>query len=44
MWWVWQSYASEGEDGEQGMGQAEMEQLYEQEWDVDKDAKRLGLT
>ena len=43
VWWVWQSYASEGEDGEQGMGQAEMEQLYEQEWDVDEDGRRLGL-
>ena len=44
VWWVWQSYASEGEDGEQGMGQAEMEQLYEHEWNLDEDAQHLGLT
>ena len=44
VWWVWQSYATEGEDGEQGMGQAKMEQLYEQEWNLDEDAQHLGLT
>lgn len=43
VWWIWQSQASEGEDGEQCMGQVEMEQLYTQEWDLTEDAKRLGL-
>ena len=43
VWWVWQSYVSEGDDGEQSIGQADMEQLYEQDWNVDDDAKRLGL-
>ena len=43
VWWLWQSYVSEDEDGGQSMRQAEMEQLYEQEWNVGEDARRLGL-
>ena len=43
VWWVWQSHASEDEAGAMGMSEADLQAVYEQEWDLNQDATMLRV-
>ena len=43
LWWLWQSGASETDSGEMRMNEEELQAVYEQDWDLESDARKLRI-